>query len=82
MAQKKENKMKSEKATVTLDKKNVKDFKGKAGTLTLSYRDKMLKVFQTQNVYALYHTLKSLQKKDKGSYAKLPKHFKANFIEK
>ena len=57
MAQKKENKMKSEKTTVTLDKKNVKDFKGKAGTLTLSYRDKMLKVFQTQNVYALYHTL-------------------------
>lgn len=73
---------KIEAAPVILDKTNVKQFRGKQGTLTISYRDKMLKVFQTSNVYALYHTLKSLRKKDEGSYAKLPKYFKAQFVEK
>ena len=74
--------MKKQEATpVILDKTNVKQYRGKPGTLTISYRDKMLKVFQTSNVYALYHTLKSLRKKDEGSYAKLPKYFKAQFVE-
>ena len=73
---------KQETTPVILDKTNVKQYRGKQGTLTISYRDKMLKVFQTSNVYALYHTLKSLRKKDEGSYAKLPKYFKAQFVEK
>jgi len=72
----------TEATPVVLDKTNVKQYRGKQGTLTISYRDKMLKVFQTSNVYALYHTLKSLRKKDEGSYAKLPKYFKAQFVEK
>lgn len=75
-------KKQNETSAVMLDKTNVKQYKGKPGTLTISYRDKMLKVFQTSNVYALYHTLKSLRKKDEGSYAKLPKYFKAQFVEK
>lgn len=75
------NKMKKISEKVIIDKNNAKEYRGKAGELTISYRNKMLKVFHTSNVYALYHTLKSLQKKDKGSYAKLPKYFQAAFIE-
>lgn len=73
--------MKKQAEKVILDKKNVKEYKGKAGELTITYKDRLLKTFHTANVYALYHTLKSLQKKDTGSYAKLPKYFQAAFIE-
>lgn len=67
---------------VVIDKSNMLAFKGKEGVLTVMYQNKVLKEFLTENAYALYNTLKSLAKRDTGTYANLPKNFKAVFVEK
>ena len=56
--------------------------KKETGVLKIMYGNKVLKEFLTENVYALYNTLKSLSKRDTGTYANLPKNFKAVFVEK
>ena len=66
---------------VIIDKSNMAEYKGKTGVLTIMYQNKVLKEFLTENVYALYNTLKSLSKRDTGTYANLPQNFKAVFVE-
>ncbi len=70
------------KQPVIIDKENMAAYKGKTGILKIMYGNKVLKEFLTENVYALYNTLKSLSKRDTGTYANLPKNFKAVFVEK
>lgn len=67
---------------VVIDKSNMLDYKGKEGVLTIMYGNKVLKEFLTENAYALYNTLKSLAKRDTGTYANLPKDFVAVFEER
>ena len=74
--------MKKTKEPVVIDKDNMAAYKGKTGVLKIMYQNKVLKEFLTENAYALYNTLKSLAKRDTGTYAKLPQNFKAVFVEK
>ena len=76
---KKENK---ETQGVWIVKSNETEFKGKTGVLTIVYNNKVLKQFVTENCYALYKTLRSLSKRDTGTYSRLPQNFKAMFLEK
>ena len=69
------------KQPVIIDKDNKASYKGKEGVLKVMYGNKVLKEFITENVYALYNTLKSLSKRDTGTYANLPQNFKAVFVE-
>ena len=73
--------MKKVKDPVIIDKDNMASYKGKEGVLKVMYGNKVLKEFITENVYALYNTLKSLSKRDTGTYANLPQNFKAVFVE-
>jgi hypothetical protein len=73
--------MKKVKQPVTICKENMAEYKGKEGVLKIMYQNKVLKEFWTENVYALYNTLKSLSKRDTGTYANLPQNFKAVFVE-
>lgn len=68
--------------SVVITKANMAEFKGKTGVLTITYQNKKLKEFLTENVYALYNTLKSLSKRDTGTYSNLPQNFRAVFVEK
>lgn len=75
-----QNKIKENKMIITLNKNNMKTYKGKSGKLTIkNIRGKVLKIFMTGDVYPLYNTIKSLQKKESGTYAKLPSNFVAEF---
>lgn len=69
--------MKTKKVIITPD--NMRDFLGQRGRLSLIYNDKVLKEFATDNVYALYNTLRSLSKRRTGTYSKLPRNFVAEF---
>lgn len=69
------------KREVILTKENMAKYKGKSGKLKVMYNGKVLKEMVTENVYALYNTLKSLSKRESGTYSKLPRNFRAVFIE-
>lgn len=66
---------------VVLTKDNMAQYKGKSGKLLIMYNGKVLKELITENVYPLYNTVKSLAKRESGTYSKLPKNFKAVFVE-
>jgi len=70
-----------DKKEVVITKYNMLQFKGKEGVLRLMQGDKVLKQFITENVYNLYNALRSLSKRQTGTYSSLPKDFKAVFIE-
>lgn len=66
---------------VVLCKENMAQYKGKSGKLLIMYNGKTLREMLTQDVYPLYNTIKSLSKRETGSYSRLPKNFRAVFIE-
>lgn len=67
---------------IIITKDNMAEYKGKAGILKITYNDKVLKEFITDNVYPLYNTLKSLSKRKTGTYSRLPQKFTAVFVAK
>ena len=71
-----------DKKEVVITKYNMLQFKGKEGVLTIRYGDKVLRKFITENVYNLYNTLRSLSKRQTGTYSRLPQDFTATFVEK
>jgi hypothetical protein len=55
---------------IKLSKENIREYRNQAGTMTLKRFGKDVKSFITDNVYALYHTICSQNKKLTGnSYA-------------
>lgn len=66
---------------VILTKENMAQYKGKSGKLVIMYNGKTLKELMTQDVYPLYNTIKSLSKRETGTYARLPRNFRAVFVE-
>lgn len=73
--------MKKVNEQIVITKDNMAQYRGKAGKLYVMYNGKTLKEFITDNVYPLYNTLKSLSKRSTGTYSKLPRNFKAVFVE-
>ena len=68
------------KKTHTITAENKKEYRKQSGTLTVSHKGKALRQFETEDVYRLYCTLKSLSKRKTGMYSKLPSGFDAEFI--
>lgn len=64
----------------TITAENKKEYRKKSGTLTLVHNGKALRQFETEDVYRLYCTLKSLSKRKTGTYSKLPRGFDAEFV--
>lgn len=59
---------------------NKKEYRKKSGTLKVTHRGQTLREFETEDVYRLYSTLKSLSKRKTGTYSKLPNNFEAEFV--